>query len=52
MISEVPSDEDAVELFRHVSWLTRYENFSELKRDRTIDPPLETVRRNRAAQGG
>lgn len=37
VISEVPSDEDAVELFRHVAWLTRYENFWELKRER---PPL------------
>jgi len=42
VISEVPSDDDAVELFRHVAWLTRYENFSELKRDRTMMPDLET----------
>lgn len=45
VVSEPPSDEDAVELFRHVAWLTRYENFSELKRDRTITPDLESVRR-------
>ena len=45
VISEVPTDEDAVELWRHVAWLTRYENFSELKRDRTITPDLESVRR-------
>jgi hypothetical protein len=32
----VPTDEEAVELWRHVSWLVRYENFSELKRDRTL----------------
>ena len=44
VISEVPTDEDAVELWRHVSWLARYENFSELKRDRTIDPDLESIR--------
>lgn len=45
VISEVPDDDDAVELFRHVAWLTRYENFSELKRDRTVLPDLETFRR-------
>ena len=50
VISEVPTDEDAVELWRHVSWLTRYENFSELKRDRTIDPDLESYRRFMAAR--
>lgn len=50
VISEPPSDEDAVELFRHVAWLTRYANFSELKRDRTIDPDLESIRRYQAAQ--
>nr|MBA2437248.1 hypothetical protein [Acidimicrobiia bacterium] len=36
VVSEVPTDEEAVELWRHVSWLARYENFSELKRDRTL----------------
>ena len=45
VISEVPSDEDAVELLRHVAWLARYEDFSELKRDRTTMPDLESVRR-------
>lgn len=55
VISEVPTDEDAVELWRHVSWLVRYENFAELKRDRIADPDLESVRRReaaRAARGG
>ena len=47
VISEVPGDEDAVELFRHVAWLARYENFSELKRERTVRPDLESVRRSR-----
>ena len=50
VISEVPNDEDAVELWRHVSWLTRYANFSELKRERTIDPDLESIRRYKAAR--
>jgi hypothetical protein len=35
VISEVPSDEDALALWHHVSWLVRYEAFAELKRDRT-----------------
>lgn len=45
VISNPPdNDEDAVALWRHTAWLTRYENFSELKRDRTVDPDLETWR--------
>lgn len=34
VISRLPSDEDAVELWRHTSWLVRYGNFAELKRKR------------------
>lgn len=49
VISNVPDDE-AVELWQHVSWLTRYANFSELKRERSIDPELESVRASRARQ--
>jgi 2-hydroxychromene-2-carboxylate isomerase len=45
VISRMPDDADAVELFRHVAWLTRYDNFSELKRDRTDPPDLPTTRR-------
>lgn len=55
VISEPPaSDADAVELWRHVSWLARYEDFAELKRDRAVSPELESVRRHareRAAAG-
>lgn len=40
VVSEMPSDEEALELWRHVSWLVRYENFSELKRDRIASPDL------------
>jgi 2-hydroxychromene-2-carboxylate isomerase len=40
VISQMPNDADGVELWRHVSWLARYENFSELKRDRTIPNDL------------
>ncbi|MGA9279214.1 DsbA family protein [Ilumatobacter sp.] len=36
----VDSDDEAIELWTHVSWLARYDNFSELKRDRTIEPDL------------
>jgi len=34
VVSRMPSDEDAVELWRHTSWLVRYGNFGELKRNR------------------
>lgn len=45
VISEIPDDDDAVELWRHVSWLVRHANFAELKRDRLAAPELESVRR-------
>jgi hypothetical protein len=38
VISEVPTDADAVELWLPASWLVRYANFSELKRDRVAAP--------------
>ena len=45
VISNPPdNDTDAVALWHHTAWLTRYENFSELKRDRTVDPDLEAWR--------
>lgn len=50
VISELPTDDDAVALWKHVSWLTRYDNFSELKRDRTIEPDLESYRRFMASR--
>jgi protein-disulfide isomerase-like protein with CxxC motif len=51
VVSRLPAtEEEAVELWRHVSWLTRYANFSELKRDRVEPPDLETVRQWRAAR--
>lgn len=49
----VETDDEAIELWGNVSWLTRYENFSELKRDRSIDPDLaywRTVMARRADQ--
>jgi hypothetical protein len=53
VISNPPgSDAEATELWGHVAWLVRYDNFSELKRDRTIDPDLaywRTARARRAA---
>ncbi len=48
VISRVPSDDDAVELWRHVVWLTRSDNFWELKRNRDVEPDLEGVRVRRA----
>jgi predicted DsbA family dithiol-disulfide isomerase len=54
VISNPPgSDSEATELWDHVSWLLRNENFSELKRDRTIDPDLaywRTAQARRAAR--
>jgi predicted DsbA family dithiol-disulfide isomerase len=44
VITDVPADPEAVELWRHVSWLVRYENFSELKRERTRPLDLTSVR--------
>jgi hypothetical protein len=48
VISRVPSDADAIELWRHVAWLVRSDNFWELKRNRSVDPDLEGVRRRKA----
>ncbi len=47
VISEVPSDDDAVELWRHVAWLVRHANFAELKRERLAAPRLASVARSR-----
>ena len=45
VISNPPEDDEvAVALWHHTAWLTRYENFSELKRDRTVEPDLERFR--------
>jgi protein-disulfide isomerase-like protein with CxxC motif len=62
VISELPTDDDAVQLWRHVSWLVRYGNFSELKRDRAKPPALpavqwyreqrEAAKREQAAKAG
>ena len=41
VISNPPAtDDEARELWTHVAWLTRYDNFSELKRDRVTEPDL------------
>jgi 2-hydroxychromene-2-carboxylate isomerase len=40
VISALPDDDDAIRLWEHVSWLVRYENFAELKRDRISLPVL------------
>jgi predicted DsbA family dithiol-disulfide isomerase len=46
VIIEVPGDNEAVELWRHVSWLVRNQNFAELKRERSRLPDLESIRRS------
>lgn len=43
VISELPDDKDAVEMWRHVSWLVRNEGFSELKRERLRRPDFRSV---------
>lgn len=42
--NEPDNDDDAINLWKSIAWLTRYENFSELKRNRTIDPDLNYYR--------
>jgi hypothetical protein len=46
----VGSDDEARALWEHVSWLVRYDNFSELKRDRHIAPDLNYWRTAMAAR--
>ena len=48
VMSVVPPDEEAIELWRHVVWLMRSDNFWELKRDRSVDPDLEGFRKRKA----
>ena len=43
VISELPNDKDARTLWDHAHWLTRYGNFSELKRHRLAPPDLPTA---------
>ena len=43
VVSTLPEDKDAVELWRAVSWLANYDNFSELKRDRVLPPDLPAM---------
>ena len=43
VVSELPNDDDAVALWHHAHWLTRYGNFSELKRHRLLPPDLPTA---------
>jgi hypothetical protein len=40
VISALPDDPEAVALFEHVAWLTRYRSFFELKRGRVEAPDL------------
>jgi hypothetical protein len=48
VISRLPPDDESVELWRHVVWLVRSDNFWELKRNRSVDPDLEGIRLRKA----
>ena len=53
VISEMPSDKEAIEMFDHVVWLIDHDNIAELKRDRVRDLDVERSRqwqRERAAR--
>jgi protein-disulfide isomerase-like protein with CxxC motif len=53
VISLMPSDEEAVELWHHTAWLVRYGNFGELKRKRPPQddlPIMAWYREQRAAR--
>ncbi len=53
VISLMPSDEEAVKLWHHTSWLVRYGNFGELKRKRSPQDDLPITawyREQRAAK--
>ncbi|MGE0795057.1 MAG: DsbA family protein [Acidimicrobiia bacterium] len=43
VVAELPTDEDAVELWRHTAWLARYENLYEIKRNRTKAPDVPVM---------
>ncbi len=47
VVSEPPTDEEAVELWQHTLWLTRNTNFHELKRERTSYPDLPHIQKMR-----
>lgn len=57
VISEVPDDAEALELFDHALWMIAHPNVSEMKRDRTVALDVERARlwarkeRERAAAG-
>lgn len=50
VISEVPGDDEAEELWHHVAWLVRHSDFAELKRERLSTPALESERRSNSAR--
>jgi hypothetical protein len=50
VVSQLPTDDDALELFRSVTWLTDYENFAELKRQQRLPVDVERARRHAAQQ--
>jgi hypothetical protein len=45
VVSEVPTDEEALELFEHALWLMRNANFHELKGGRAVYPDLPHIKK-------
>jgi hypothetical protein len=43
VISELPTDLESVELWRHTAWMARHDTFFELKRSRTSMPKLAAL---------
>jgi hypothetical protein len=43
VIAELPTDADAVELWRHTAWLARYPNVYEIKRNRDKAPDVPAM---------
>jgi hypothetical protein len=57
VISTIPDDATAVELWQHTAWLTRHDDFAELKRGRVSLPDLPAIawgqeQRRKAKEGG
>lgn len=40
VLSHLPSDDEALQLWDHIVWLVRYDNFYELKRHRSFQPDV------------
>jgi 2-hydroxychromene-2-carboxylate isomerase len=52
VISELPADDESLELWSHTAWLIRNDNFSELKRSNRKPPDLAVVKWHREQRAG